>query len=63
MPALGDELAGVFEPGARHQDAARQDADRAFDDAHVLVGDQDVDAGVAQQRLRIGDQDEIVGPQ
>ena len=43
------------------QDAARQDAERAFQHAHVLVEHHMRDVGALEQRLDRGDQHGIVG--
>ena len=47
----------VFE----HEDAARQEAQRALDRAHVPVGDEIGQAGAVEQRFDEGDQHKIVG--
>jgi octaprenyl-diphosphate synthase len=44
------------------QDAARQDPQRPFDDAHILVQHQMMDIGAVEQRADGGNQHDIVGP-
>jgi hypothetical protein len=44
------------------QDAPRQHAERALDDAHVLVQHQMMDIGAVEQRADSGNQHDIVGP-
>ncbi len=41
--------------------ASRQNAERAFHDAHVLVGDEKGNAGVAQETFNEGDDHGIIG--
>ena len=43
------------------QDAARQDPQRPFDDAHILVQHQVMDIGAIEQRAHGGNQHDIVG--
>ncbi len=43
------------------QEAARQHAERPFEDAHALVGDEAMNAGIAHQRFDKGDDDGVVG--
>ncbi len=45
-----------------NQDAARQDAQRSLDHAHVLVQHQMMDIGAVEQRADRGNQHHIVGP-
>ena len=50
-------------PVARHQHAPRQDAERALHDAHVLVDDGVLDAGLVQERVGKGDEHGVVAAQ
>ena len=38
-------------------------AERALDDAHILVGDEGGDAGIAKQRLDEGNEHDVIGAQ
>jgi hypothetical protein len=41
-------------------DAARQETQRAFDGAHVLIGDEEQHAFLSQQAFDHGDHDQII---
>ncbi len=43
------------------QEAARQHAERPFEDAHALVGDEAMNAGIAHQAFGKGQEHGIVG--
>jgi len=59
---IGQKPAGLAVILIVNQDAARQDAKRSFDDAHILVEHQMMDIGAVQQRANRRNQDDIVGP-
>ena len=61
MPASARMRARPVDLVGVDHDAARQDADRAVEHAHVLVGHEMPDAGIAQQRFDEGDDDGVVG--
>ena len=58
---VGEELARAASIVLLHQDAARQNADRAFQHAHVAVEHDVGDVGAVEQRLDGGDQHGVVG--
>src|SRR5690606_1252461 len=60
---LAEQAAGALDIVGRHQDPPRQDAERALDDAHVLVGDEVADPRLLEQGLDERDQHDVVGPQ
>ena len=57
------DAAGALVLMARDQHAARQDAERAFHDAHVLVHGGMLDAGLLQERFGEGDEHGVVAAQ
>ena len=57
---LGEEIARLGEPCALNQDAPGQDTDRAFEHAHVCVGDHVADIGFLQQCADIRQKHRIV---
>ena len=59
---VGQELARLAIVVLMDQDAAGQHAERALDDAHVLVQHQMMDVGAVEQRADRGNQHHIVGP-
>ena len=61
MPASARMVRALLDLVGVDHDAARQDAERAVEHAHVLVGDEIADAGIAHQRLDEGDDDGVVG--
>ena len=61
-PGIGQELARRTIILVIDQDAPLQQAERALNDAHVLVQHQMVDIGAVEQRSNRRNQNEIVGP-
>jgi octaprenyl-diphosphate synthase len=61
-PGVGEELARGVIVIIVDQDTPLQEAERAFDDAHVLVQHHVMDIGAVEQRANSGNQNEIVGP-
>jgi len=59
---VGQELARRLIVLVVDEDAPLQQAERALDDAHVLVQHQMMNAGAVEQRTDRGDQNDIVGP-
>jgi octaprenyl-diphosphate synthase len=59
---IGQKLARLAVIILMDQNAARQDAQRSFDDAHILVQHQMMDIGAVEQRADGGNQHDIVGP-
>ena len=58
---LGQEAPRRIQTIGRHHHPALQDAQRTFDNAHVLVGNPRLDAGLAQQRFDKRDENQVVG--
>ena len=61
-PASAEDLSRLAVVVLMNQDPARQHAERAFDDAHVLVQHQMMDVGAVEQRADRRNQHDIVGP-
>src|SRR5689334_4689842 len=61
-PGFGEELARGVIVIVIDQDSPLQEAERAFDNAHVLVQHHMMDFGAVEQRANSGNQNEIVGP-
>jgi len=59
---IGEQLARLPVIVVMDQNAARQHAQRALDDAHVLVQHQMMDIGAIEQRADGGNQHDVVGP-
>ena len=60
-PGIAEDLPRLAVIVLMHQNTARQHAERAFDDAHVLVQHQMVDIGAVEQRSDRRNQHDIVG--
>src|SRR5262245_18219900 len=60
-PGLAKQGSRILEAAVLDQDAARQDAERALENAHVAVEDELLDAGAFEQRLDGGDQHHVIG--
>jgi len=58
---IGKQLARLPVIVVMDQDPARQHAERAFDDAHILIQHQVMDIGAIEQRPDSGNQHDIVG--
>lgn len=63
MAELGvaQETAGLLDPLAIHQDAARKNADGAVENAHMRVRDEMLDPRIPQKRIHEGKENRIVG--
>jgi hypothetical protein len=62
QPGIREDLPGRPHVVVMDQDPPRQDAERAFDDAHVLVQHQMMDIGGIKQRADCRNQYHVVGP-
>ena len=58
--SVAEQPTGSSHMIVRDENPARQDADRAFQNAHVLVEYQRANAGTLQQRYHRRDQDRVV---
>jgi hypothetical protein len=61
-PGVCQQLARRFDLVVGHQHAPRQDPERAFENAHVLVEHEMADAGTVEKGLDRGYEHRIVGP-
>src|SRR3954470_16536706 len=59
---VGEKPACTFKLPVIHQDTARQEADGAFQHAHVPVEHVMMNVRALEQRFDIGDQHRVVGP-
>src|ERR1700730_9150804 len=57
---LGEKAAGVTYSLVLHQDAPLQYPDRAFQHAHIGVGDDEADIRLLQERADIGQKHRVV---
>src|SRR5262249_34968166 len=59
-PSVGEDVAGLREIIAVDEHPARQSPDRAFEHAHIRIGDHEGDAVLIKQRADEGDQHRVV---